>query len=129
VADPNRLHQILSNLLSNAVKFTDRGGCVEVRVQPVEGWCEIEVSDTGAGIPPEFLPHVFERFRQADSSATRRHGGLGLGLWLVNELVKAHGGTIRAASEGAGRGATFTIRLPPAATQQTSRGTGEHVST
>ena len=114
LADPNRLHQMLSNLLSNALKFTDRGGHIDVRVKPSHGWCEIEVADTGAGIAPEFLPHVFERFRQADSSATRRHGGLGLGLWLVQELVKAHGGTIRAASDGLDRGATFTIRLPTA---------------
>jgi PAS domain S-box-containing protein len=111
-ADPNRLHQMCSNLLSNALKFTDRGGLVDVRVGGTDGWCEIVVADTGAGIALSFLPYVFERFRQADSSATRRHGGLGLGLWLVQELVKAHGGTIHAASEGLGKGATFTIRLP-----------------
>jgi PAS domain S-box-containing protein len=114
LADPNRLHQILSNLLSNAIKFTDPGGTVSVRVAGADQWCEIEVSDTGAGIVEEFLPFVFERFRQADSSATRRHGGLGLGLWLAHELVTAHGGTIRAASEGPGRGSTFTVRLPVA---------------
>jgi PAS domain S-box-containing protein len=114
VADANRLHQMLSNLLSNAMKFTERGGRIDVRMGAVNGWCEIEVADTGAGIAPEFLPHVFERFRQADSSATRRHGGLGLGLWLVQELVRAHGGTIRAASDGINRGATFTIQLPVA---------------
>ena len=112
LADGNRLHQVLSNLLSNAIKFTDRGGRIDVRVAPAGEWCEIQVADTGAGISPEFLPHVFERFRQADSSATRRHGGLGLGLWLVHELVRAHGGTIAAASEGLDRGATFTLRLP-----------------
>jgi PAS domain S-box-containing protein len=114
-ADPNRLQQILSNLLSNAMKFTDRTGRIDVRVRIVDTWCEIEVADTGAGIAPEFLPHVFERFRQADSSSTRRHGGLGLGLWLVHELVRAHGGNIRAASEGIGHGAIFTIRLLRAA--------------
>ena len=111
-ADPNRLQQILSNLLSNAVKFTEAGGRIEVRVRENAGWCELAVADTGAGIARDFLPHVFERFRQADSSSTRRHGGLGLGLWLVQELVKAHGGTIRAASPGPGQGSTFTIRLP-----------------
>jgi PAS domain S-box-containing protein len=110
--DPNRVQQVLSNLLSNAAKFTEAGGHVDVRVRRSDGWCEIEVADTGAGIAPEFLPHVFERFRQEDSSATRRHGGLGLGLWLVQELVKAHGGTISAASAGPGRGSTFIIRLP-----------------
>ncbi len=114
LADPNRFHQMLSNLLSNALKFTEAGGRIDVRVTPSGGWCEIEVADTGAGIVPEFLPHVFERFRQADSTPTRRHGGLGLGLWLVQELVKAHGGTIRAASDGLDRGATFTVRLPVA---------------
>jgi len=111
-ADPNRLQQILSNLLANAMKFTDAGGRIDVRVRESGADCEIEVADTGAGIAPEFMPHVFERFRQADSSSTRRHGGLGLGLWLVQELVKTHGGSIHAASAGPGKGSSFTIRLP-----------------
>ena len=120
LADPNRLQQILNNLLSNALKFTDRGGQVEVRVRRAGEWCEIQVADTGVGIDGEFLPFVFQRFSQADSSPTRRHGGLGLGLWLVHELVKAHAGTIRAASGGPDRGATFTIELPLAATESAS---------
>ena len=111
-ADPNRLQQILSNLLANAMKFTDAGGRIDVHVRESGADCEIEVADTGAGIAPEFMPHVFERFRQADSSSTRRHGGLGLGLWLVQELVKTHGGSIHAASAGPGKGSSFTIRLP-----------------
>ena len=111
-ADPNRLQQIFSNLLSNALKFSEKGGRIDVRVARTPRWADVAFIDTGAGIPPEFLPHVFERFRQGDSSTTRRHGGLGLGLWLVRELVRAHGGTVTAASEGLGRGSTFTLRLP-----------------
>jgi len=114
-ADPDRIQQVLWNLLSNAVKFTDRGGEIDVRL-----WCagqaaRVAVRDTGKGIAPQFLPHVFERFRQADASMTRRHGGLGLGLALVRELVDLHGGAVRADSEGEGRGATFTVDLPLAA--------------
>ena len=114
LADPNRLQQILSNLLANALKFTEREGRIDVRVSSETEWCTVVVSDTGAGIPPEFLPHVFDRFRQADSSSTRRYGGLGLGLWLVQELVRAHGGTVEASSEGEGRGSSFVVRLPVA---------------
>jgi signal transduction histidine kinase/ActR/RegA family two-component response regulator len=110
--DPNRLQQVIWNLLSNAVKFTPKGGRVEVRLRSVEAEVEISVSDNGQGIQPEFLPHVFERFRQADSSTVRRHGGLGLGLAIVSHLVEMHGGTIDVASEGEGRGATFTVHLP-----------------
>jgi signal transduction histidine kinase len=112
IGDADRLQQVIWNLLSNAVKFTPPGGRIEVTVAQSGGAVQITVADTGGGIDPAFLPHVFERFRQEDSSATRRHGGLGLGLWLVQELVKAHGGTISAASAGPGRGSTFIIRLP-----------------
>ena len=110
--DPNRLQQIVWNLLSNAVKFTPRGGHVDVSVRPVDGRAEVVVADDGAGIPPDFLPHVFERFRQADSSTTRKFGGLGLGLSIVKHLVELHGGTITADSAGRELGATFTITLP-----------------
>jgi signal transduction histidine kinase/ActR/RegA family two-component response regulator len=112
VGDPARLQQVVWNLLMNAVKFTPRGGQIEVRVQPADEQVEIVVGDTGQGIAAEMLPLVFERFRQADSSSTRAHGGLGLGLALVKHLVELHGGTVDARSAGAGRGATFLIRLP-----------------
>jgi PAS domain S-box-containing protein len=110
--DPNRIQQILWNLLSNAIKFTPRGGRVEVLLERVNSHLEISVSDTGEGINPDFLPFVFDRFRQADASTTRRHGGLGLGLSIVKQLVELHGGTIRVKSEGAGKGATFVVALP-----------------
>ncbi len=110
--DSDRLHQVVWNLLSNAVKFTPVGGRVSVRAAREPGGVRLTVEDTGAGVEPEFLPHMFERFRQADSSSTRRHGGLGLGLAIVRHLVELHGGTVEAKSEGSGRGATFTVRLP-----------------
>ncbi|HEY2588547.1 MAG TPA: ATP-binding protein [Tepidisphaeraceae bacterium] len=110
--DPGRLQQVFWNLLSNAVKFTAAGGRVQVRVERVASHVEVSVIDTGEGISPEFLPHVFDRFRQADSSTTRRHGGLGLGLAIVKQLVELHGGMIRAESLGAGRGSTFIVSLP-----------------
>ena len=110
--DPERLQQILWNLFSNAVKFTDRGGRVEVRVARANAYVDVTVRDTGAGIPPEFLPHVFDRFRQADAGITRSHGGLGLGLAISRHLVELQGGRIVAASEGLGKGATFRIELP-----------------
>jgi PAS domain S-box-containing protein len=110
--DPDRLQQVVWNLLSNAVKFTKRGGVVHVGFQRHESNVEIVVSDTGEGIRPEFLPHVFERFRQADGSTTRVHGGLGLGLAIVRHLVEIHGGSVRAESAGEGKGATFTVGLP-----------------
>jgi PAS domain S-box-containing protein len=110
--DTHRLRQVIWNLLSNATKFTPEGGSISVRVTYHESRVELEVSDTGEGIDPAFLPFVFDRFRQGDSSSTRRHGGLGLGLSLVRHLVEAHGGTVTAASEGKGRGATLTVRLP-----------------
>jgi len=110
--DPSRLEQVVSNLLTNAVKFTPAGGKIQVLLRRVGGLAEIAVSDNGEGINPEFLPHVFERFRQADSSYNRRHGGLGIGLSIVRQLVESHNGTVEAASEGPGRGATFTVKLP-----------------
>jgi PAS domain S-box-containing protein len=108
----DRLQQVVWNLLINAVKFTPRGGRVEVELRRVETQVEIVVSDTGEGIAPDVLPHVFDRFRQGDSSSTRAHGGLGLGLALVRHLVDLHGGTVRAESPGPGHGATFTVSLP-----------------
>jgi signal transduction histidine kinase/CHASE1-domain containing sensor protein/CheY-like chemotaxis protein len=110
--DANRLQQVVWNLLSNAVKFTDSGGRVCVKVTRAGGAVEVSVSDTGHGISKEFLPYVFDRFRQADSTTTRQHGGLGLGLAIARHLVEIHGGTIKAESGGEGRGATLTIRLP-----------------
>jgi PAS domain S-box-containing protein len=112
--DPHRLQQVVWNLLSNAVKFTPAGGRVKVAVERLAAHVRIAVSDTGEGIAPEFLPHVFERFRQADGSTTRRHGGLGLGLSIVRYLVEAHGGAAHAYSAGRGQGATFTVDLPVA---------------
>ena len=110
--DPNRIQQVVLNLLANAVKFTPNHGRVHVRLARVGDLVEIEVSDTGIGIRPELLPHVFERFRQGDASATRRYPGLGLGLAIARQIVELHGGTISARSEGEGRGAAFRISLP-----------------
>ncbi|HTU26416.1 MAG TPA: PAS domain S-box protein [Pirellulales bacterium] len=110
--DANRLQQVVWNLLSNAVKFTPKGGRVETRLTASAGNVEIEVNDTGQGIPVKFLPHVFERFRQADASTTRRHSGLGLGLAIVRHLVELHGGSVVVHSGGEGRGASFTVSLP-----------------
>jgi CheY-like chemotaxis protein len=110
--DPVRLQQVIWNLLSNAIKFTPRGGRVQVRLERINSHIEIAVSDTGIGIKPEFLPHVFERFRQADQKTTRQHGGLGLGLSIVHHLVELHGGTVDAESPGEGQGATFVVKLP-----------------
>lgn len=110
--DPDRLHQVIWNLLSNAVKFTPSGGKVRVSLHRLNDVDELVVADTGIGIDPSFLPNVFETFRQADASATRAHGGLGLGLSIVRHLVEGHGGTVTAESEGRDRGATFTVRLP-----------------
>jgi PAS domain S-box-containing protein len=114
MGDPARLQQVVWNLLTNAVKFTPRGGRVQVRLERVNSQVEIAVTDTGAGIDPEFLPHVFERFRQADQKTTRQHGGLGLGLAIVRHLVELHGGSVRANSGGEGAGSTFTVALPVA---------------
>jgi CheY-like chemotaxis protein len=110
--DSDRLQQVVWNLLSNAVKFTARGGRIEVRLERVGASCQLSVSDTGIGIPETFLPRVFDRFSQNDASTTRRFGGLGLGLAISKQLVELHGGTIRAASRGEGRGATFFVELP-----------------
>jgi CheY-like chemotaxis protein len=110
--DPERLQQVTWNLLTNAIKFTPRGGSVHVSVQPTDSGAAIIVSDTGVGIAPEFVPHLFERFRQADASASRSHGGLGLGLAIVRQLVDMHGGTIAGESGGLGKGAAFTVKLP-----------------
>ncbi|MCC5601327.1 hybrid sensor histidine kinase/response regulator [Nostoc favosum] len=110
--DSNRIQQIIWNLLSNAVKFTPSGGQVEVYLEQISSEVELRVTDTGKGISPDFLPHVFEYFRQADSRTTRSFGGLGLGLAIVRQLVELHGGTVLAESLGEGQGATFTVTLP-----------------
>ena len=110
--DPERLQQILWNLLSNAVKFTNRGGRVQTRLERVNSHVEVTVSDTGIGIPPAFLPHVFERFRQADAGVGRERGGLGLGLAIARQLTEMHGGTIDVFSAGVDQGATFRVRIP-----------------
>jgi signal transduction histidine kinase/ActR/RegA family two-component response regulator len=111
-ADASRLQQVVANLLSNAVKFTPSGGAVHLRLRQVDSDVKLEVVDTGEGIPADFLPSVFEAFRQADGSTTRARGGLGLGLSIVKHLVEAHQGAVDVRSDGAGRGATFTVRLP-----------------
>src|SRR5262249_5794723 len=112
--DAGRLQQVVWNLVSNAIKFTPEGGSVQVRLERIDSHIEITVSDTGDGIAPEFMPHVFERFTQADSSIHRKHGGLGLGLAIVLNLVKLHGGEVRVESAGVGQGASFTVKLPVA---------------
>jgi CheY-like chemotaxis protein len=110
--DPNRLQQVLWNLLTNAVKFTPPGGRIQVVLERVNSHVEIVIEDSGIGIKPEFLPYVFERFRQADASTTRRFGGLGLGLSIVRNLVEMHGGTVRVKSAGENLGTTFIVALP-----------------
>jgi signal transduction histidine kinase len=110
--DAARLQQIVWNLISNAVKFTPKGGHVSLRLERADSHVEINVSDTGQGIGKDFLPFVFDRFRQADGSTTRMHGGLGLGLAIVRHLVELHGGTVEVESPGIGQGATFKVRLP-----------------
>jgi signal transduction histidine kinase len=112
LGDADRLQQVIWNLLSNAIKFTPRDGAVEVRLRQNGASAEVRVSDTGAGIRPDFLPYVFDRFRQAESTITRSHGGLGLGLSIVRHLVELHGGTVEVQSEGEGKGATFSVLLP-----------------
>src|ERR1700728_753412 len=111
-ADGARLQQVVWNLLTNAIKFTPKGGQVHVLLQRVNSHLELNVSDTGIGIPPEYLPQVFDRFSQKDSSTTRAFGGLGLGLAICKQLVELHGDSIRAASQGEGKGATFSVQLP-----------------
>jgi PAS domain S-box-containing protein len=120
-ADANRLQQVVLNLISNAIKFTPRGGHVQVTLERVNSNIEICVADSGIGIQPDFLPHIFERFRQADATTTRKHGGLGLGLSIVKHIVELHGGTVAANSDGEGRGAVFRVNLPLAVSQL-----GEH---
>jgi PAS domain S-box-containing protein len=110
--DPDRLQQVIWNLLANAVKFTGRGGRVQIQLARVDSHIEMVVSDTGIGIAPEFLPHVFDRFRQADSGFSRQHGGLGLGLAICRHLIELHGGLIYATSDGEGLGASFRVELP-----------------
>jgi PAS domain S-box-containing protein len=110
--DPNRLQQVFWNLLSNAIKFTSKGGRVQILLERVDSHVEVSIFDTGEGISPEFLPYVFDRFRQADASTTRRHGGLGLGLAIVKQLVELHGGSVRVKSSGTGKGASFIVSLP-----------------
>ncbi len=114
IADPTRMQQVVWNLLTNAIKFTPEGGRVEVRLEGIDAGIRITVSDTGIGIPSEFLPRIFERFVQADSSRTRVQGGLGLGLYLVHSLVEMHSGTITAQSKGEGQGSVFVIEMPAA---------------
>jgi signal transduction histidine kinase len=111
-ADADRLQQVLWNLLSNAVKFTGRGGAIQVELSKSEGDVEIVVSDTGVGIAPDFLPYLFDRFRQGDARPTREQGGLGLGLAIARHFIEMHGGTISASSRGEGQGSTFSVRLP-----------------
>ncbi len=112
LGDPNRIQQVVWNLLANAVKFTPEGGRIDIRLQQVDCFAQIQVSDTGKGISADFLPHVFERFRQGDEIMTRKFGGLGLGLAIVRHLVELHGGSIQVTSPGEGLGATFTVMLP-----------------
>lgn len=120
--DPGRLQQVVWNLLSNAIKFTPKGGKVQVILERVNSHIEISVADTGIGIEPEFVEHVFERFRQADASSARKYGGLGIGLSIVKHLVELHGGTVRVHSEGNNRGTTFTVHLPLMVVQRASGG-------
>jgi PAS domain S-box-containing protein len=114
LGDPSRLQQAVWNLLSNAVKFTPEGGEIEVRLERVDSTAQITVRDSGRGISADFLPYIFERFRQADSTSTRKYGGLGLGLSIVRHLIELHGGTVRAVSDGEGSGATFMLQIPQA---------------
>jgi signal transduction histidine kinase len=109
---PDRLRQVLWNLAINAIKFTPAGGRIEVTLTRSDAYAEITVADNGVGISPEVLPHIFELFRQEDSSSTRAHGGLGVGLALVKSLVELHGGQVKAESAGKGKGAAFTVMLP-----------------
>lgn len=114
--DSERIQQIINNLLSNAVKFTPDGGAISLKLEKIDGHARIKVTDSGQGISPEFLPRVFERYKQANNSTTNRKGGLGLGLAIVKHLVALHGGTISAESDGEGKGSTFTVTIPLATT-------------
>jgi CheY-like chemotaxis protein/two-component sensor histidine kinase len=115
LGDANRLQQVIWNLLSNAVKFTNEGGRVDARITRTDDQVEIVVTDSGIGIDPQFLPYIFDRFRQADSTSTRRYGGLGLGLAIVRHVVEVHGGSVSASSPGRGQGSTFKVRFPVSA--------------
>ena len=115
MGDPGRLQQAVSNLLSNAIKFTPAGGRVEVSLDTADRQARLRVTDTGEGMSPAFLPFAFERFRQQDSTSTRAHHGLGLGLYVVRHVIGHHGGVVSAESPGQGRGSTFTVLLPLAA--------------
>lgn len=112
MGDPDRLEQVVWNLLANAVKFKPNGGKIEIGIERNGTNVQIHVKDSGLGIQPDFLPYVFDRFSQADSSYSREHGGLGIGLTLVKHLTELHGGSVRAESAGEGMGATFTVSLP-----------------
>jgi PAS domain S-box-containing protein len=127
LGDDNRLRQAVWNLLSNAVKFTSKGGRIEARLARAEGQVEITVEDTGIGIDPKFLPHVFDRFRQADASSTREYGGLGIGLSIARHIVETHGGSVLASSPGKGQGATFKISLPLTSASRLERPEGLRV--
>jgi signal transduction histidine kinase len=127
--DPSRLQQVFWNLLNNAIKFTPKGGRVQVLLKRVNSQVEVSVVDTGEGISDEFLPYIFDRFKQVDASTTRRYRGLGLGLSLVKQLVELHGGTVRAKSDGPGRGATFVASLPLIVFASPPRGDGTSTST
>jgi len=111
-ADVDRLQQVFWNLLANAVKFTPHGGLIDVYIERNDSLAEVRIEDSGPGVPPEFLPHIFERFSQADGSSTRKHGGLGLGLAIVRHLIELHGGTVSATNRESGSGAILTVRLP-----------------
>ncbi|WP_395748857.1 ATP-binding protein [Prosthecobacter sp.] len=124
--DPNRLQQIFWNLLNNAIKFTASGGRIQVLLTRVHSHLEVSVNDTGIGIDPDFLPHVFERFRQADASSTRTQGGLGLGLAIVKHLAELHGGTVKASSAGRNQGSTFTLMLPMVVIQPETEAGSRH---
>jgi PAS domain S-box-containing protein len=124
--DANRLQQVVWNLISNAIKFTPRGGRIKITLERVNSHIEVCVADSGVGIQPDFLPHVFERFRQRDATTTRRHGGLGLGLSIVKHIVELHGGRVAANSDGEGKGATFRVTLPVAVTRWIPNRPGEH---
>jgi CheY-like chemotaxis protein len=122
--DADRLQQVVWNLLTNAIKFTPADGQILVKLESAGSQVEITVEDSGAGIDPEFLPHIFDRFRQADPGINRVHGGMGLGLSIVRQLVELHGGTVRAESEGEGRGAAFVVSLPSVNSEEGSQAAG-----
>ena len=123
--DPLRMEQVVWNLLNNAVKFTPSGGTVTVALNTRDGHAQLVVADTGQGIEPKFLPHVFEIFRQADATISRRHGGMGIGLALVQQLVQLQGGSVSVSSAGVGKGAEFSIKLPLSKEAKEPRGTGK----